>query len=229
MTSILEECETGIKPLFHIEIHGEKFGKGFVLKNGDLISLSLIGEQFRKINIACGCNLFVTLGVCKGLNILLNMEMDKPMPFIGAIGSFCDIYEDDLTIRYYAFYDTFFSSFDIAKSFNSLSIANPEIPSTYQYISADELFYKSYSKYLRNKCNPEALKDRAISCMPSSATTRQLRRKFVRDFIKEEQHNRLSFFQEHTKSFFMIDRFPENKTRFHVPINFKGLENRYKK
>lgn len=226
MDNILDECGNDIIPLLHLEIHGSQ--SGVVLKNGDLISVLHLGEQFRKINIACGCNLFVTLGVCKGLNILLNMSMDKPMPFIGAIGSFCNILEDDLRIRYFDFYETLFETFDIAKSFIALSKANPDCPSTYQYIPADELFYKNYSIYLKEKCSIDALKKRADECMPIICSSRQQKRRFKCDFIKTERMNRAKYFKEHTTSFFMIDIFPENFERFHVPSNLSELEERYK-
>lgn len=225
MDDINAECKNGIIPLFHLEIHGSD--SGVKLKNGDNVDVFHIGEQFRRINIACGCNLFVTLGVCKGLNILLNMLMDKPMPFIGAIGSFCNINEDDLSIRYYDFYDMLFNTLDIAKSFIALSNANLGHLSTYQYIPADELFYKNYSIYLSDKCTKEALEKRAEESMPITCSSRQQKRKFKRDFIKEEHKNRARYFNEHVISFFMTDIFPENSQRFHVPTNFTELAERY--
>ncbi|MGM9777926.1 MAG: hypothetical protein ACI3ZD_06285, partial [Prevotella sp.] len=65
MNDILGDCiHNNNIPIIHFEIHGESNGRGLVIKNHELATLEHVGTQLRKINIATGCNLFITLGVC---------------------------------------------------------------------------------------------------------------------------------------------------------------------
>lgn len=229
MDDILQECKQKDNiPILHLEIHGEPNGKGLVTTFGELITLEHVGEQFRAINMATGCNLFITLGVCKGLYLLFNMHMDRPMPFVGAVGSFEDIYESDIYLRYYEFYDTFFRTLDIGKAYVALQNANSNMPTYYRYIPADEIFYKCYQEYLNNQCTKVELERRAKESVTTiNGINRQGRREFEKRFIKDEKRNRGKFFRKHTAIFFMTDNIPENTERFDVPKSFEELRQRY--
>ena len=231
MNEILNDVQVNSNiPILHLEIHGEKNGQGLVFNNGQLASIEHVGEQLRDINIATACNLLLTLGVCKGLYLLFNMHLDKPMPFIGVVGSFDDLYSGDIILRYTDFYETLFDTFDVGKAYISLMNSNTGFPSTYRFIPADELYYKNYQGYINKQCTPEALKQRAIDSMPLSKLpliNRQQQRKFVRDFIKMEQKNRLNYYKEHSSIFFMLQEFPENRKRFDVPSSFSMLQKKY--
>lgn len=217
-------------PILHLEIHGEENGKGLVFNNGQLASREHVGDQLRAINIATVCNLMLTLGVCKGLYLLFNMHLDKPMPFIGAVGSFDDLHSGDIILRYTDFYETLFETFDVGKAYISLTNSNTGFPCTYRFIPADELYYKNYQGYIDKDCTPEALKQRAIDSMPLSRlplVNRQQQRKFIRDFVKMEQKNRLINFRKDSSIFFMLQEFPENRKRFDVPNSFSMLQKKY--
>lgn len=229
MNDILTECNnTGNIPILHLEIHGEGSGKGLVTSSNELIPLEHVGNQFRDINVATGCNLFITLGVCKGLYLLFNMHMNKPMPFIGAVGSFDTMLNSDIYIRYYDFYDTFFRTLDIASAYVALQKANPDLDSKYRYMPADELFYKNYQEYLNKQCTDGALKARAKESIATlSCKNRHERRLKEKLFIKQEKIDRGKYFRNHAATFFMTNEFPENKERFDVPKDFKKLKERY--
>jgi len=229
MERIEIDSRQGIIPILHFEIHGEENGNGLVLKDGELISIEHVGAQLRKININTGCNLFITLGVCKGLYLLFNMLMSEPMPFIGAVGSFENLLNGDIYIRFYDFYDTLSKTLDIGQAYVALQNANPNLESKYRYIPADEIFYKNYQEYLNKNCTDLALKSRAKEAIASvpGIINRHDRRQKERWFIKEEKRRRAAFFRKHVNTFFMLEMFPENKERFNVPSTFKELKERY--
>lgn len=232
MGDILDDClQNQNIPIIHFEIHGESNGRGLVLKSHELATLEHVGTQLRSINVATRCNLFITLGVCKGLYLLFNMKMSKPMPFIGAIGSFNNLMNDDIYVRFYDFYDTLFSSMDIGEAFVALQHANPDMPAEYRYIPADELFYKNYQVYLKEQCTEAALKRRAKESIgelqKQKPMNRQTRRLKEKEFIAMEKKSREKYFREHSAEFFMLSNYPENKARFDVPTNFKELKDRY--
>lgn len=237
MKDIYEECLIeGTCPIIHLEIHGHKtqdvFTDSIVLSNGEAVSLAEIGNQLRQINIACRFNLFVTLAVCKGMSLLLNMHLEQPMPFIGAIGSFYEIKEKDLIIRYTDFYTTLFDTFDVIKSYQALVNANTGIKAEYKYIPADELFVRNYHRYLREKCIRQAMKERAIdseSLLRRKLVNRKERRSFQKTFWMVEKKFRDFYYRSAVKSFFMLDDMPENKERFEVPLTFEELRVRAEK
>lgn len=236
MAAILNDCTVnGNIPVLHFEIHGKKteeiFTKGFVLGNGQCIDIEVIGEQLRRINMATQCNLFVTLAVCKGMSLLLNMHESSPMPFIGAIGSFNEIEEEDLYLRYLDFYEELFYSFDIAKAYVALCKANPKIDSEYKYIPADELFIRNYQRYIDEQCTHEAIKERAVdsqSLLKSPPRNRAERRRFQRSFEKMEKQNRAQYYRNAVNDFFMLAEYPENKERFDVPMTICAMKEKSK-
>ena len=227
MQNVLNECSNGIIPLFHLEMHGNENGLGF--KDGTFISREEVCKQFRKINIASGFNLFITLGVCNGLYLLFDMKMTEPMAFIGAIGSFDKLYDTDIEIRYTEFYDSFFKTFNVGTAYDALLKANSisNLKSKYRYIPADELFYVCYCKYLKNKCSETALKERAKESISGKVSDRRGRRIKEREFIKTEKKNREKYYHSMVNKFFMTDKFPQNKQRFEIPNNFNELKIKY--
>ena len=218
MDEIAEDCEqNGSQPILHLEIHGEKTGKGLVFSNKDFLSYDDMCPQLTRINIATHCNLFLTLAVCKGLFISAVNRLSKPMPFCGIMAAFDIIYEDDLAIRYNEFYDELFTSFELAKAYKRLLSANQCPSQCYRFIHADDLFCREYQRYIDDKCNPDVIKQRALESAQENnfvLSNRQQIRKFQRDFEEQEKKTRLHYYLEAANTFFMLDRFPENKERF---------------
>lgn len=233
MDEIAVDCEQNDnQPILHIEIHGEAKGHGLVLENGDYLDYDGIRPQLVRINTASQCNLFLTLAVCKGLYITSTNHLNKPMPFCGLMGAYDDILENDLAIRFYEFYDELFSSFELAKAYKCLLSVNQGIPHSYRFVHADELFCRVYQKYIDDNCNDKVIKQRALDAANENnykLPNRQAKRKYQRDFEKEEKKSRLHYFIEATKKFFMLEQFPDNKDRFDVPTNLNELKCRAEK
>lgn len=230
MAQILKDCkESNVLPIIHLEIHGNENGIEFT--NHEFRDRYEVSRQYRDINRVTGCNLFTTLAVCEGLNILFGVRTDELMPFCGVVGSFDELLVADIEIRYSEFYRTLFTTLDINEAYKSLVQANTGIIADYRYIPIDEIFYKVYHDYLEIECTPEAMKRRAWNSYDDKqsyyANTRQQKRKFVRDFVKEEKKNRLNYFKESVNAFFDIEHFPQNKERFEIPENFRELKEKY--
>lgn len=232
MDTILKSCiKDGIIPILHLEIHGWEGGIQF--SNRDQRTIDQVGEQFRAINIATACNLFITLGVCKGLYVLFNAHLDRPMPFCGAIGSFNKLMSGDIELRFAEFYGTFFRTFDIAKAYIELMKAAPITEySQYRYVRVDEIFYKAYLDYINKACKSDNMKQRALNAAEENGVdliNRQARRKFEKDFKKQEKKTRDLYYNEAVRTFYMLEKYPENKDRFEIPNTYRELEERCKK
>ena len=228
MNEIAIDCEqNGSQPILHLEIHGSETKEGLVLENGEYLAYESIRPQIVRINVASRCNLFITLAVCKGLLMIKLNRLTEPMPFCGLLGAYDTILEDDLVIRFNEFYEELFDSFELAKAYKRLSSVNPEMPHSYNFVHADELFCKVYQRYIEQECKEKAVRKRALQAAHEAGhilPDRKARRKHQRAYLAEEKRTRSMFFHRYVRVFFMLDRFPENKERFDVPVDLMDLK-----
>ena len=157
---IQNDAYLGLKPIFHFEIHGLKDKSGLSLKNGEIIHYKELAIALSTVNQIIGNNLFLTLSVCHGAYLLGNVQIDKPAPFIGFVGSFDLIYNSDSLMRYTEFYDAFLMSFDLGKAIQRFLNANTLNPNTFNLIDTEETFKSVYKKYLLENTTKDGIKKR---------------------------------------------------------------------
>lgn len=222
---IYQECaQLKYYPILHLEIHGAKEKTGLILGSGELIGWEELYMLLTKINSHIGNNLFLTLAVCHGAYLMEVIKINKPAPFLGFIGSFQEIYESDLYIRYNEFYQEFLSTFNLKIAFERLTKVNPKIPSSYRIISSEDVFKEVYNKYYTEKTSEEGIKktiDKAVLDKRLDFTNRALKRKFEIKFKKLLHKTKNQSYKEHSSIFFMFENFPENKKRFNIGGNLK--------
>ena len=230
MNEIAIDCErNGSLPILHLEIHGANTKEGLVLENREYLAYESIRPQIVRINVASRCNLFITLAVCKGLLMTKLNRLTEPMPFCGLLGAYDTIMEDDIIIRFNEFYEELFNSFVLAEAYKRLLCVNPDMPHSYDFVHADELFCKVYQRYIEQECKEKVVRKRALQAAHEAGhilPDRKARRKHQRDYIAEEKRTRSKFFHDSVRSFFMLDLFPENRERFDVPLDLMDLKHK---
>lgn len=218
LENIISECENSGKfPMIHFEIHGNENGLGLV--SDEFVQWLELYEILTKINSIVGNNLFITLAVCKGAYLMQLIKLFKPAPFWGFIGSFEKINSQDILIRYNEFYLELLDSFNINTAFKRLQDANSSFPSTYRFINSEHTFKKVYVDYFREKTSGKGLKERAKEVQVDEDLefiNRAGRRTFEKKFKKIVGMTKNQFYKEHSKIFFMMDKFPENRERFNL-------------
>lgn len=211
LEKIKHEClKDGIKPIIHFEIHGLEDKTGLSLNKGDVNWLQLYGYLI-EINIASKWNLFITMGVCFGNYAMFLIKPSYPAPFSGVLGSFEELYEDDLYIRYNAFYQELLNSLDFEKALEALHNSNPSLPDDYRFISAEQTFKNVYQKYFDNEFSTDKIKERykkALKDEGISFTNRDVRHKFYVQFHVQLKRTKEKFFIRDKEIFFMFDKFP---------------------
>lgn len=222
-----EVSEHNISPLIHFEAHGTKDKSGISLTNQECVSFREFGGCLRKINEACGCNLFITLAVCHGLHSLFEIHPTATMPFCGALGSFDELYEYDLKIRFHKFYEEFFNSINLNEAYKKLLDANGKFDADYRCYMVDELFMKSYKGYLENDCSSEGIERRAKECFDSSYPWDL--KTFTSLFKQEELKKRDEDYINFRDNFFITKKFPQNIERFNLPNTTNELLERCRK
>lgn len=214
-----ESITEGYYPILHFEIHGSADKTGLVLKSNELITWEELATDLRELNIIIENNLFITMAVCFGAFIMNLIKVNESAPFWGVIGSFEEIYEYDLIIRYNEFYTEFLESFDLNKAVEKLHNANPSLDSSFTFINSEQTFINVNKKYFSEKFTQKAIGERfrdGIKQEGIKITDRNEMHKFRLKFTIELHKTKRKTFEEHKEAFFMIDKFPGNAERFKI-------------
>jgi hypothetical protein len=214
-----DKAKEGQRPVLHFEIHGTDTMDGLYIKNGDVIEWPEVLSRISEINYASGCNVLATFAVCYGQYLAQYINVGRRMPFCISLGSFKELYEDDLELRFFAFYKELLTSFNIDKAYQSLLDAAPERPSNYSIIKADVLFANVMKSYLDTQCSRTALKLRAENEMDSNPLkfgnfTKEQRRQFIKNFRRSEREHHELYYKESVEEYFQLKEHPENRDRF---------------
>lgn len=131
---IKKDCEEkGNTPIIHFEVHGNSYKNGLVLTSKELITWEELYQSLAPINKILQNELFITMAVCHGSFFLMASYINRQTAFQGIVGSFDEISESDLLIRYDAFYSELFSSFNLNRAYEQLVASNPGMSNTYSF------------------------------------------------------------------------------------------------
>lgn len=224
---IQEVKDSQVIPILHLELHGSSNHDGLVLAKGNLIPWRDFVSDMRCINIETQNNLFITMGICFGMDILYYTSLEEPSPFWGIIGSLYALQNDDIYIRYSEFYDEFLQSFDLTKSLERLFQANPNRPQEYSFVNAPELFRVVYKNYLKTQFTSDATKKRSSDTIMGEETKRgvnftsKAKKVLASKFKKELKRTKNRFYLSHFNNFLMCNKFKTCKERFAIPRTTK--------
>lgn len=114
MDAIIGYSDLDHVPMLHLDMHGDcnGFGKDAL----EVIGWDVLIKKITELNQACNGQLFLSLDICKGLNIYHNLTNNlNPLSF-KTLGPFQDIYTIDGRIRFTNLYNNYFQCFDMDKS-----------------------------------------------------------------------------------------------------------------
>ena len=218
LETILKDTKTnGVYPILHIEAHGNR--TGLELASGEFILWTELYDYFVEINKQSRFNLFLTLAICKGAYFMEEIKSNRPAPLWGFIGSFDNIYNEDIIIRYTEFYTKFLTTFNLNCAFETLLNANPDRKADYRFISAQTTFIKVYKEYVDTKFSEVAIKERFKSTMKEIEKVYNDQNEKNRDYVKFKSlliRTKHQYMEEHRDIFYMVDTFPENRERFNL-------------
>lgn len=214
---IIEEHKNfGYYPMLHVEVHGNK--NGIELKSKEFINWEDFYQLLMEINMHLGNHLFLTLAVCNGAYLMRQIQLDKPSPFFGFIGSFEESSIEDLMIRYNEFYKELLESLDVYSATKRLIECNQPDISVYAYIGSEEIFNivcENLKTIYTDENFEQKINDRIRYSNKKFETEKQ-----EMDYREIFRNLLIIFFENYREiykaKFFMTDEFPENKKRFNV-------------
>lgn len=195
----------------HIEGHGSK--EGVELLDGLVMPWSEIFEHFREINILCKNNLFFSSGACQSAYAFKAATITKPSPIFGMLAPEQKVQAGGVLDGYIAFYKSLIRNESLNDAFNAFTDATNG--KQYALIFSQLLFKKAAYKYLKEHCMGKGRRERLENVLTQAVNTTDIEVRKARKLLKKElskpQARKLKKFHD---TFMMIDKYPENSTRF---------------
>lgn len=213
-------------PIIHLVLHGNETHIGIKQGKEGLIPLPELFEKIRKANELSRNNIFLSMAVCKGLNVIRSLSISHHMPFCGILASEEKLYNGEALDNYTIFYQEFFKtlSLDSAEKALRTNGVNQEL---YKLSKPEEIFMNAMAGYLETQSKDDKIEARAKSLAfmggidISSEDDYRAFVNTVRQLVKEDDEK---YYPRFMNTFFMFDLYPEIAERFDVPKSLKEFK-----
>jgi len=180
LDKIKTETASSLRPILHLDMHGNKNGLE-IGKSGEQIIWKDLIEKFEDINVNTENNLFVFVTACEGLNLIRPISILRPTPFFGLLAP-----QDTITVG-----DVEDGAVPFLKKLletKNLDEAKTVISKKFKLYSSEEHFIISYAKYVQNHCigrGGRERKERLLSEALIAGDSENIQNtKFVRKIIR---------------------------------------------
>lgn len=220
----------GDSPIIHLEMHGCKEGIGIDKGTHGFIPYENLYATIQEVNIFSHNNIFFSMAVCEGMNMILSMNsVFKPMPFFGILASESVLFDDELLDNYTEFYTYLLKENSINEAEKMLYEKGEEAKKL-KILTPEQIFANMYANYLstydtKEKCRKRAMQA-AKECNKTFSSYKDNEvfiRKFINNlFATEDEH-----YKDTKKKFFMFDIYPEIEKRFDIPKTIDDFRKQY--
>ncbi|RRW54962.1 hypothetical protein [Pseudomonas moraviensis] len=145
LSEIKSLCIDGIRPIIHIECHGDMNSGITIGDKKEKIAWDELVDSFREVNKATKNNLGIVMAGCFGLHAIKPITITKPSPFYFLIGSEGEISAGEIDEAMKSFYRALFQS-------DSLQTAMGQIDKRFKQFHAEKMFCISFGRYIKQKC-----------------------------------------------------------------------------
>lgn len=206
-------------PIIHLVMHGNENYVGIKKGYGGLVPLSELFDKVRKANELSRNNIFLSMAVCKGLNVIRSLSVSEHMPFCGLLASEDTLSNDESLKNYELFYMSFFTKRNIDEAKAEL-LATGIHPELYKLSKPEEIFMNAMCGYLESQSKDDKIEERAKTIANMGKIDIRDEQEWkdfverVRKLVKEEDEKH---YQLYVQTFFMFNLYPEIEDRFQVP------------
>lgn len=173
-------------PVLHIEMHGSP--EGIQTSNLEFISWLELQNRIVELNISCKGNLFLTMATCYGSYIFKLIKPNLTSPFWGFVGSFDEIFPDEIMTNYKAFYEEFIDSLNINKAIDKLNSINNLDSPKFRFYNTEFAFDVAYKNYENKYLTPEVVKTRIDKLILEARSYNTLKGENEEKLRKEFRH-----------------------------------------
>ena len=215
---------TGIRdmgniPIIHLEMHGNQSSLGIDGGTKGTISMDEVFEKVQQANVLSQNNVFLSLAVCMGLNVIRSLRVYQPMPFCGILGSEHPLPNQELLNNYIIFYENFLLTLNLDKAQQALQQAGIDA-SKYKLLKPEEIFMNAFLGYLETYKTDAGIEEKAIKAAQQEGiifADDEEKKRFIQHYRCQLLTTENTEYIKALRSFFMFDRYPEIETRFEVP------------
>ena len=214
---IIEHCRrTGSGPLLHLETHGTV--DGICISREEFIPWGSLKEPLTELNRLSQMNLLVTLAACHGFNLVKALRPGDESPVWALFGPTEQVLPSDIRAGFQSFFRILLEELDLNAAIRALKEADRSYPDGWSFQNAEIFFAYIYGSYLDEHIGPETLLER------EEGIVRGLCERGVPDTPALRQSIRTMYADEHgifgvfKRRFLMLDRFPENESRFLITL-----------
>jgi hypothetical protein len=207
-----------LSPIIHIESHGTN--SGLVAPDGLIIPWEALVPALRAINQTSEMNLVVTLAACHGMEMVRVLSPLEPAPVWGLFGPNEQVHESEVAQGYRTYYETLLNTLDFSAARTALQSA-VWLPDSWIVRSAEFFFAIVYGHYLETirRSGEQAERERRLVARlrrRARKNPRQPASVGVRTAVRRALADEEGEFQRLRQRFLMLDRFPQNASRFQL-------------
>jgi hypothetical protein len=159
LTDLAEECLVGIKPIVHIEAHGDKVRGLQVGLSKEFLNWHALHEAFVMLNRNSRGNLGVVMSACHGLHAIRPITIDDPSPYYFLLGPDVEVKAGFLETQTRAFYGALLTE-------GNLTAAEARLDPRIRLFQSTLMFATAFARYLKDACigkNAAARMERLLS------------------------------------------------------------------
>lgn len=211
----------GNMPIIHLEMHGNKTAVGIDNGKNGVIPLMDVFKKVQRANIVSQNNVFLSLAVCMGLNVIRNLNVYEPMPFCGVLGSLETLKNDELLENYTIFYKAFLTTLNLDKAKQIMKESGVDA-TKYELYKPEQIFMNAYLGYLESYKTDDQIREKAIAAAKSANLNFQNaddENRFLRDYRCSLLLAENREYKRAVDLFFLFDKYPNIRNRFVVPYS----------
>jgi hypothetical protein len=190
LTLLKAECEGGLRPIIHFDMHGDKITGLEIGRTGEMVGWDALIEKLRPINVATENNLCVLVTACHGLYLIRPISIFEPTPFFALIAPQEEIKFSDVDGAVTPFYRELIET-------GHLDAALPKLSDRFKYFHSEKMLVISMAKYIRAHCTGKGAVKRREELLtgafrhqpsiPNTKANRKLIRKKIKKHIEPDQ------------------------------------------
>lgn len=210
----IESC--GNIPIIHLEMHGNENYLGIDKGANGVVPLTEVFLKVQKANILSKNNIFLSLAVCMGLNVIKSLKTYGAMPFCGVLGSEKTLGNLELLENYTIFYKSFLEKLNLDEAQLELQKAGVN-PSKYQLLNPEKIFMDVYLGYWETYKTDADIENIALEAAQQTNITfvdEEEKNRFIRDYRCQLLMTENEEYLQVRNEFFMFDKYPEIESRF---------------
>lgn len=227
---LLEVKDKGVYPYIHFESHGSK--NGVVFNSGARIDWLELSNYFKRVNIACKCNLILFMASCYGayffmilLNHIVKTNEDRRAPFRASIGPTDEISYEELEQKVELFYKSLIgrNATDIGEIIQAINEENVKHEVRLHGMTCEALFQEFIERFVKADVKRKFASRAHLNRMALKIMQEKFILKGEMDIYADydaayrwllNHDEYIKLLNEFSKSYFMTDLYPNNQTYY---------------